>query len=77
MPEAFAGCHVAQVGPYVLDGHVPAKDIIRLFDEQPNALGLAVAGMPMGSPGMEGGEAESYTVLLIGQDGSSREYSRY
>jgi hypothetical protein len=77
IPEALAGCHLAQIGSYVVDGHVPAKDIIRLLDERPDALGLAVPGMPIGSPGMEGGEAEGYIVHLIGRDGSSRQYSRY
>jgi hypothetical protein len=76
MPETLAGCHLAKIGPYVIDGHVPAQDIVRLLDECPDALGLAVPGMPMGSPGMEGG-AEPYTVLIVEKDGKSREFSRH
>lgn len=77
MPETLAGCHLAEIGPYVIDGHVPAQDIVRLLDERPDALGLAVQGMPMGSPGMEGGEAEPYAVLIVAKDGESREFSRH
>lgn len=77
MPETLAGCHLAEIGPYVIDGHVPAQDIVRLLDERPDALGLAVPGMPMGSPGMEGGDAEPYVVLIVAKDGGSREFSRH
>ena len=65
------------VGAYVIDGHVPAQDIVRLLDENPDALGLAVPGMPMGSPGMEGGEAEPFAVLIVAKDGSTLELSRH
>ncbi len=77
MPETLAGCHLAMVGAYVIDGHVPAQDIHRLLDENPDALGLAVPGMPMGSPGMEGGEAEPFAVLIVAKDGSTQEFSRH
>jgi hypothetical protein len=77
MPESLAGCHLATVGSYVVDGHVPAQDIIRLLDDKPDALGLAVPGMPMGSPGMEGGDAEPFAVLIVARDGSTREFSRH
>lgn len=75
MPDSLAGCHLAVVGAYVIDGHVPAQDIHRLLDENPDALGLAVPGMPMGSPGMEGGDAESFVVMLVAKDGSTGEFS--
>jgi hypothetical protein len=76
--DEFDGCHLAKVAKYILVGHVPVADILRLLDEQPEALGLAVPGMPIGSPGMEtGGEAEKYSVFLLQVDGSSLIYSQY
>ncbi|MDR3159314.1 MAG: DUF411 domain-containing protein [Zoogloeaceae bacterium] len=77
MPEAHASCHTAQIGQYLLEGHVPADDIKRLLREHPDAIGLAVPGMPMGSPGMEGGKAEAYDTLLILKDGSARLFQRH
>ena len=77
MPETVAGCHLGEVGPYVIDGHVPAQDILRLLDEKPDALGLAVPGMPAGAPGMEGGDSEPFTVLIVAKDGSTREFGRH
>ena len=70
VPDALQACHSATVGGYVIEGHVPARDIRRLLDEQPRGIGLAVAGMPMGSPGMElGGEPDPYQVILFGAEG--------
>ena len=78
MPERYAGCHVARVGQYVIDGHVPALDILRLMREQPQAIGLAVPDMPVGSPGLErGGTADPYQVLLVGLDASSTVFKSY
>jgi hypothetical protein len=57
VPPELAGCHIAFLGDYVIEGHVPSEDIVRLIKEKPQALGLAVAGMPLGSPGMETGGA--------------------
>lgn len=75
MPAKYGSCHTARVGDYVIEGHVPAADIQRLLDEAPDALGLAVPGMPIGSPGMDGpaygGRRDRYHVLLIRQDGSA------
>lgn len=67
VPEALASCHTAQVGPYIIEGHVPASAIKRLLREEPKGAGLAVPGMPIGSPGMEvaGREPEVYDVLLF------------
>lgn len=74
----FASCHTARLGNYVVEGHVPAKELRRLLREQPRALGLAVPGMPMGSPGMEmGNTRDAYDVLLVLKDGSSRIYQSY
>jgi hypothetical protein len=76
-PET-ASCHTALVGGYVIEGHVPAADIERLLAERPEAVGLSVPGMPVGSPGMEMGERrDAYDVLLIGEDGGTRVFSSY
>lgn len=64
VPEDLASCHTAQIGAYVIEGHVPAGAIQRLLQEAPQATGLAVPGMPAGSPGM-GGEPETYEVILF------------
>jgi hypothetical protein len=76
--ESLRGCHVGLVGDYVVEGHVPPADVKRLLAERPKALGLAVPGMPIGSPGMESGDkVEPYAVLLFQADGSSIEFARY
>lgn len=79
VPEAMASCHTAEVAGYFIEGHVPADDIARLLRERPVAKGLAVPGMPLGSPGMEHpqGIVQPYQVMLIQEDGGSREFSRY
>jgi hypothetical protein len=78
VPEALGGCHFAQVGRYIIEGHVPVSDILRILDEQPDAMGLAVPGMPAGSPGMETeGQVEKYSVLIFKPDGSSEVYRQY
>lgn len=81
VPEKLGSCHTGQVGGYALEGHVPARDIKRLLKERPKAVGLAVPGMPVGSPGMDGpdyqGRKDPYDVLLIQANGSSKVYQRY
>ena len=76
VPAALAGCHTGQVGGYLIEGHVPAAAITKLLAEKPQALGLAVPGMPIGSPGMEGGEPEIYDVILFSAD-EQRSFGRY
>ena len=66
VPDKLASCHTAEVAGYVLEGHVPAPAVLRLLKEKPEGRGLAVPGMPTGSPGMEGGEPETYEVMLFG-----------
>jgi hypothetical protein len=66
IPRPLAACHTAQVEGYLVEGHVPASDIQRLLRERPAVRGLAVPGMPEGSPGMEGPEPEAYTVWAFG-----------
>jgi hypothetical protein len=74
----LASCHTAKLGRYVIEGHVPAREIERLLSEQVDAIGLAVPGMPIGSPGMEDGTArDAYDVLLIHKDGSTNVYASY
>ena len=78
VPDAFASCHTAVVGGYAIEGHVPAREIKRLLAERPKARGLAVPGMPAGSPGMEqGGRRDPYEVLLFQRDGRHAIYARY
>jgi hypothetical protein len=78
VPNDLAACHTAEVGGYVLEGHVPADAVKRLLAERPKAKGLAVPGMPVGSPGMEveGVTPDTYEVVLFGPAGRSN-YARY
>lgn len=77
VPPALQSCHTAISGRYVFEGHVPADLIKRFIAEQPKALGLAVAGMPAGSPGMEMGPLkEPYEVILFSRQGAPRIYAR-
>lgn len=72
VPQEMASCHTAVVGGYVIEGHVPAEDILRLLSEKPKALGLSVPGMPTGSPGMEQGDRrDPYETHLFDADGSA------
>ena len=81
MPERYASCHTAQVAGYLLEGHVPAADIRRLLADKPSAIGLAVPGMPVGSPGMDGpvynGRRDPYDVLLVRRDASASVFASY
>ncbi|MBX3447035.1 MAG: DUF411 domain-containing protein [Parvibaculaceae bacterium] len=77
IPAELASCHTALIGGYAIEGHVPAADVIRLLKERPAAAGLAVPGMPMGSPGMEmDGHTEPYDVVLFGP-GTRTVFARY
>lgn len=74
----LASCHTAFVGDYVIEGHVPAADVRRLMEEQPNAHGLSVPGMPMGSPGMDiGDRKDHYQVLLFNKAGQTRVFAEH
>ncbi len=77
MPDQLASCHVAKVGNYVIEGHVPASDIQRLLSEKPDALGLAVPAMPAGSPGMESLRPVSYETLLVFGDGDTAVFEKH
>jgi hypothetical protein len=78
IPPQYGSCHTATVGGYAVEGHVPAEDVKRLLAERPAAAGLAVPGMPIGSPGMEtpGRPAEAYDVLLVA-DGEASVFARH
>lgn len=81
LASKYGSCHTALVGGYVVEGHVPAKDIQRLLRERPAALGLAVPAMPVGSPGMDGpayrGRKDPYDVLLVRKDGGASVFQSY
>jgi len=77
MPDSLAGCHTAVVEGYALEGHVPAREIKRLLAERPKAKGLAVPGMPAGSPGMPSDKPQPYDVMLVKSDGTATIYARY
>jgi hypothetical protein len=78
IPDALGGCHTAVVEGYAIEGHVPADDIKRLLAERPKARGLAVPGMPAGSPGMESGSRKQpYDVMLVLPDGRHSMYAQY
>lgn len=73
----MVSCHTAVVNGYTIEGHVPAAEIKRLLNERPKAVGLAVPGMPVGSPGMEAARSEAYSVMLFDENGHSAVYARY
>lgn len=75
VPTAMGSCHTAVVGDYLVEGHVPADIVQIMLKEKPAALGLAVPGMPQGSPGMEGPVKEKYNVMLFERSGKSRVYA--
>jgi len=76
VPAALQSCHTAVVDRYVIEGHVPADVIKKFLAEKTSAHGLAVPGMPIGSPGMEGGKAERYNILAFERNGTSRVYAK-
>jgi hypothetical protein len=79
VPEDFQACHTAIVNGYVIEGHVPVEEIERLLKEKPDVIGIAVAGMPAGSPGMEieGFEDEAFDVVTFDKDGNIDLYQSY
>ena len=79
LPYGMGSCHTAEVNGYFVEGHVPVDDIKRLLRERPQARGLAVPGMPVGSPGMEApsGKVQPYDVMLVGRDGSASVFAHH
>lgn len=80
VPDDLASCHTAEVAGYVIEGHVPSGDIIRLFEQRPSGVrGLAVSGMPLGSPGMEqsGAGRDAFDVIAFRRDGGREIFAQY
>jgi hypothetical protein len=78
VPEDLVSCHTARVGGYVVEWHVPADDITRLLKEKPAIAGIAVAGMPVGSPGMEqGAMKQPFTTMAFTKDGRKTVFARH
>ena len=77
VPGDVATCHTGKIGGYFVEGHVPAEDVRRMLRERPDIIGLAVPGMPQGSPGMESGSVENYDVIAIGRDGSRKVWASH
>ena len=81
LPAKYGSCHTALIGGYVVEGHVPVREIRRLLADKPDAIGIAVPGMPVGSPGMDGPEygdqRDPYDVVLVLRDGSARVFASY
>ena len=81
MPVRYGSCHSAEIAGYAIEGHVPAREIHRLLEERPDAIGLSVPAMPRGSPGMDGpaygGVLDPYDVLLVACEGDAHVYQSY
>ena len=78
VPDELASCHTTQVAGYFVEGHVPAADIKRLLAQKPKAVGIAVPGMPAGSPGMDaGGKAQPYATIFVRRDGTTSVFARH
>lgn len=78
IPQEMSSCHTGSISGYMIEGHVPPDDIRRLLQKRPDAIGLAVPGMPYGSPGMgPEAEREAFEVFLLRPDGSTEVFSRY
>jgi hypothetical protein len=77
VPGELASCHTAFVEGYIVEGHVPAEDVKRLLEEKPDAAGITVPGMPIGSPGMEGSYVQNYDVILFDRDGKKEVFASH
>ena len=77
VPGDVATCHTGKIGGYFVEGHVPAEDVRRMLRERPDIIGIAVPGMPQGSPGMETGSLDTYDVIAIAKDGSRKVWATH
>ena len=78
VPPALGSCHTGLVNGYVVEGHVPADAVLRMLKEKPQIVGIAVPGMPIGSPGMEQGERkQAYSTILFARDGRRQVFARH
>jgi hypothetical protein len=76
VPQNLRSCHTAVVGRYLVEGHIPADVVQKLLKERPDVEGIAVPGMPIGSPGMEGPNPQPYSIVAFKKDGSTYEFAR-
>lgn len=77
IPNPLRSCHTATVDGYVVEGHVPAADVKRLLTERPKVIGISTPGMPVGSPGMEGGTPEAYDVVTFDKKGDVKVFAQH
>ena len=77
VPPELQSCHTAIVDGYVIEGHVPVREINRMLSERPDIIGLAVPGMPAGSPGMEGTEQDPFDVIAFDNAGQTQIFAQY
>lgn len=77
VPVGMGSCHTAEVGGYLIEGHVPAADVKRLLAEKPKAKGLVSPGMPQSAPGMDMPGKQPYEIFLVRQDGSTSSFARH
>jgi hypothetical protein len=77
VPPSLSSCHTALIDGYIIEGHVPVEDIFKLLKERPAVAGIAVPGMPIGSPGMEGRNPQPFKVIAFGTDGKTTEFSSH
>lgn len=77
MPEKYGSCHTDRIGNYLVEGHVPAADVKKLLREKPKAVGIAVPGMPLGSPGMESVKPMPYQTLLVQSNGDNTVFAQH
>ncbi len=76
IPNALSSCHTSVVGDYFVEGHIPYEAIVKLINEKPDIAGIAMPGMPSGSPGMPGAKNGDFVIYSIGKDGSQGEFMR-
>jgi hypothetical protein len=76
VPKHLRSCHTAVIGPYLVEGHVPVDVVQKMLKEQPKIAGIAVPGMPIGSPGMEGPNPRPYSIVAFKADGTTYEFAR-
>ena len=77
VPVTKSSCHTAVVGDYIIEGHVPAEDILELLNQKPPVAGLTVPGMPLGSPGMEAAQPQPYVVYTFDKDGNTEPFAEH
>jgi hypothetical protein len=77
VPDALTACHTAVVNGYLIEGHVSAEDIDRLLAQKPTIAGIAVPGMPMSSPGMDGPRTQGYKVLSFDKTGKTKVFASH